>query len=133
MNNKVKEILCNSIIHIDIGKRRCAGDEDLYEKNLRQFAGDLDYNAIVTALKAGDYYLAERFAQRLKLKSYNLGMVRLSKSCDALCLSIQAGRGAPEFQTEMRDVTVVYGIMRECIDKAFSDAEAKPAKDRPKV
>ena len=128
MNNRVKEILCNSIIHIDIGKRRYAGDEDVYEKNLRRFAGDLDFAAIESSLKAGDYYKAELLSQRLKLKSYNLGMIRLAKSCEALSLSIQSGKGAPGFETEMRDVTVVYGIMRECIDKAFTEEAQKPPK-----
>ncbi|MEA4869027.1 MAG: hypothetical protein VB062_00160 [Christensenella sp.] len=129
MNNRVKEILCNSIIHIDIGKRRCAGDEDVYEKNLRRFAGDLDYSAIVSSIQTGDYYKAGLLAQRLKIKAYNLGMVRLAKSCDALSQSIQAGKGAPGFESDMRDLTVVYGIMRECIDRAFAEETEKPPRE----
>ena len=128
MNNRVKEILCNSIIHIDIGLRRCAGDEDAYEKSLRRFAGDLDFAAIESSLKAGDYLKADLLAQRLRIKAYNLGMVRLAKSCDALSQSIKIGKGAPGFDNEIRDLGVVYGIMRECIDRAFAEEVEKPAK-----
>lgn len=128
MNNRIKEILCNSIIHIDIGKRRFSGDEDAYEKHLRAFARDRDYNAIVSSINSGEYYKAERYAQRLKIKSYNLGMVRLAKYCESLSQAIQTGKGAPAFQEEMRDLTAVYGIMKECIGKAFAEEKVKPAK-----
>ncbi len=131
MNNRIKEILCNSVIHIDIGKRRNAGDEDIYEKNLRAFTRDQEYGSIVTALQKSDFYAAERYSQRLKIKSYNLGMVRLAKYCDALCIAMQSGKGAPDYVQEMNDVTTVYGMMKECVVKAFSDTVKSPAKNRP--
>jgi len=128
MNNRIKEILCNSIIHIDIGKRRFSGDEDEYEKHLRAFARDRDYGAIVSSLGSGEYYKAERYAQRLKIKSYNLGMVRLAKHCESLSQAIRAGKGAPGFQEEMNDLAAVYGIMKDCIGKAFAEEKVKTAK-----
>jgi HPt (histidine-containing phosphotransfer) domain-containing protein len=131
MNNRIKEILCNSIIHIDIGKRRNDGDEDLYEKNLRAFASDKSYGSIVSALQNMDFSMADRFSQRLKIKAYNLGMVRLAKYCDTLCLAIQSGRGAPAFTEEMRDVTTVYKIMMDCITRAFMEPSEKTTALRP--
>ena len=112
-------ILCDSIIHIDIGKRRNSDDEDIYEEKLRLFANDQEYASIIAALKNRDYVMAERFSQRLKIKSYNLGMVRLAKKCDILCHAILNRKGAPEFTESINDVTVVYGMMMDCIDQAF--------------
>ncbi len=112
-------ILCDSIIHIDIGKRRNSDDEDIYEEKLRLFANDQEYDAIVSALHNWDYVIAERFSQRLKIKSYNLGMIRLAKKCNTLCLAIMSGKGAPDFTEEINDVTAVYGMMRDCINRAF--------------
>ena len=132
MDNRVKEILCNSVIHIDIGKRRSAGDEDLYEKNLRAFVNDHDYGSIVSALQNSNFYLAERYSQRLKIKSYNLGMVRLAKYCDTLCVAMQSGRGAPDYTEEMKDVTTLYGMMKECVGRAFLETSARTEKARPK-
>lgn len=111
--------MCNSIIHIDIGKRRNSDDEDVYEKMLRLFASDKEYGSLLAALKNRDYMLAERYSQRLKIKSYNLGMVRLAKKCDMLCLTITTGKGAPDFTEAINDVTAVYGMMMECIGHAF--------------
>ena len=71
------------------------------------------------ALKNRDYVLAERYSQRLKIKSYNLGMVRLAKKCDLLCQAIATGKGAPDFTEAINDVTAVYGMMMECIGHAF--------------
>jgi hypothetical protein len=62
---------------------------------------------------------AERYSQRLKIKSYNLGMVRLAKKCDVLSLAILSGKGAPDFTESINDVTAVYGMMMDCIDRAF--------------
>jgi len=126
----VKVILCNSIIHIDIGKRRNANDEDVYEERLRAFIHDRDYDRIIAAIERRDFLRAERVAQRLKIKAYNLGMVRLAKNCDTLCLAIQDGKGAPEFSDAINDVTVVYEIMRDCLDRAFSPKAEKPTKGR---
>ena len=111
--------MCNSIIHIDIGKRRNSDDEDVYEKRQRLFASDKEYGSLLAALKNRDYMLAERYSQRLKIKSYNLGMVRLAKKCDILCHAIVNGKGAPEFTESINDVTAVYGMMMDCIDRAF--------------
>jgi hypothetical protein len=111
--------LCNSIIHIDIGIRRNADDEDVYEKRLRAFANDKEYGSLIAALKNRDYVTAERYSQRLKIKSYNLGMIRLAKKCDMLCLAILSGKGAPDFAEAINDVTAVYGMMMDCIDRAF--------------
>ncbi len=63
--------------------------------------------------------LAERYSQRLKIKSYNLGMVRLAKKCDMLCLAITTGKGAPDFTEAINDVSAVYGMMKDCIGRAF--------------
>lgn len=63
--------------------------------------------------------MAEQYSNRLKIKSYNLGMVRLAKMCDELCLAILSGKGAPSFTEQVNDVKTVYGIMRDCIDRAF--------------
>ena len=115
----MKVILCNSIIHIDIGKRRNSNDEDVYEIRLRSFANDEDYDSIRSALSRRDYVSAEQSSNRLKIKSYNLGMVRLAKKCDELRLAILSGKDAPNFAEQMNDVTVVYGIMRDCINRAF--------------
>lgn len=130
IDNSVKVILCNSIIHIDIGKRRNSDDEDVYESQLRLFASDRDYGAIVAALEKRDYVRAGRYSQRLKIKSYNLGMVRLAKKCDTLCLAILSGKGAPDFKESMTDVTAVYGMMQECIERAFGEKTEKPDKHR---
>ena len=54
----MKVILCNSIIHIDIGKRRNSNDEDVYEIRLRSFANDQDYDSILSALGRRDYISA---------------------------------------------------------------------------
>lgn len=111
--------MCNSIIHIDIGKRRNSNDEDVYEIQLRSFAEDQEYDSILSALSRRDYILAEQCSNRLKIKSYNLGMIRLAKKCDDLRLAILSGKDAPNFAEQVNDLTVVYGIMRECIDHAF--------------
>ena len=63
--------------------------------------------------------LAERYSQRLKIKSYNLGMVRLAKKCDMLCLAITTGKGTPDFTEAINDVSAVYGMMKDCIARAF--------------
>ncbi len=130
INNKIKVILCNSIIHIDIGKRRCAGDEDKYEKHLRAFVRDREYDSIVSALNDGNYIAAGHFSQRLRNKSYNLGMVRLAKYCDVMCLAMQTGGNAPDYAQAMRDVTMVYGTMKDCINRAFSLEEDNSVKER---
>jgi nitroreductase len=109
------------MIHIDIGKRRFSGNEELYEKHLRRFLSDAHYAAIAGALGKGSFAKAAGYARRLKLKSYNLGMIRLAKACDALCIAIQQGKGEPDFQEEMREVAIVYDMMKECIQKAFSE------------
>lgn len=119
MNNAIKEILCDSIIHIDIGIRRFAGNEDLYEKNLRQFPNDTLYASMMSAMKAGSIREAEGAAQQLKQKAYNLGMVRLAKSCDALCEAIRQGKGLPDFPDEVNEVSAVYNVMNRCLAKAF--------------
>jgi hypothetical protein len=118
------------MIHIDIGKRRHSDDEDAYEKKLRVFADDREYDAIVAALNQRDYTLAEKRLNRLKIKSYNLGMVRLAKNCDELRLAILSGKDASFVADLLKDVTTVYGIMRECIDRAFHTEGAKTAKHR---
>lgn len=123
-------ILCDSIIHIDIGKRKNSDDENVYEEKLRLFANDKEYVSIVSALHKWDYVLAERFSQRLKIKSYNLGMVRLAKTCNTLCLAIMSGKGSPDFKEEINDVTLVYGMMRDCIDRAFGEEVGEPVKRR---
>jgi hypothetical protein len=133
MDNSVKVILCNSIIHIDIGKRRFSGDEDLYEVYLRAFSRDKAYQSLLFALRQFDIYHANRYAQRLKIKSYNLGMVRLAKSCDTLSLALQSGKGAPLFTDEMNDLTTVYTLMRECIGKAFAKADEPHTRGRARV
>ena len=133
MNNSVKVILCNSIIHIDIGKHRFFGDEDLYEVYLRAFSRDKSYTSLVFALRQLDYFNTDRYAQRLKIKSYNLGMVRLAKSCDTLSLALQSGKGAPLFTDEMNDLTTVYTLMRECIDKAFAQDDQADTRGRARV
>ena len=130
IDNRIKVILCDSIIHIDIGKRRNLDSEDVYEEKLRLFANDQEYDSIVSALHNWDYVVAERFSQRLKIKSYNLGMVRLAKMCNTLCLAIMTGKGAPDLTEEINDVTLVYGMMRECIDRAFGEEVGKPVKHR---
>ncbi len=94
-------------------------DEDIYEKKLRLFADDHEFDAILSALNRRDYIRAERCSNRLKIKSYNLGMVRLAKKCDELRLAILSGKDAPFFTEQMKDLTAVYGIMRDCIDQAF--------------
>ncbi len=121
MNNAIKVILCNSMIHIDIGKRRFSGNEDLYEKHLRRFPDDKYYGAILTALKNRDFSKAARYAHKLKVKAYNMGMVRLAIGCDSLCTAIQQGKGGPDFAEEIREVTIVYDMMNECIQKAFAE------------
>jgi len=126
MNNPTKVVLCNSMIHIDIGKRRFSGDEDLYEKHLKRFLSDKYFCAINAALAKGSYSLAERYSQKLKVKSYHLGMVRLAKCCDSLCSAIRLGKGSPDFQEEMHELSTVYSMMKDCIHKAFfEDAPAK--------
>lgn len=130
MDNSVKVILCNSIIHIDIGKRRFSDDEDLYETHLRAFSRDKSYTSLLKALRQSDLFQANRYAQLLKIKSYNLGMVRLAKSCDTLSLALQSGKGAPAFTDEINDVTVVYKLMKECIGKAFFQEDAMFEKNR---
>lgn len=119
MDNKIEVTLCNYVIHIDIGKRRNTDDEDVYEKKLRIFAKDRLYNSIMVALNCHDYIMAEQFSNRLRIKSYNLGMVRLAKQCAELCLAIQSGKGAPLFAEEVNDVTSVYGTMQDCIERAL--------------
>ncbi|HRX58913.1 MAG TPA: hypothetical protein P5075_09085 [Eubacteriales bacterium] len=119
MNNPTKVVLCNSMIHIDIGIRRFSGDEDLYEKHLKRFLNDRYFGAIKASLGSGNYLQAERFSQKLKVKSYHLGMVRLAKCCDALCTAIRLGKGTPDFPEEMRELAIVYGMMQDCIQKAF--------------
>ncbi len=123
MNNATKEILCDGIIHIDIGIRRFNGNEDLYESYLRQFPKDTSCETIAAALKAGDVRGAESASQALKVKSYNLGMVRLAKSCDALCLAIKQGKGLPDFADVMNEVSVVFNVMKRCIIKAFPETQ----------
>jgi hypothetical protein len=67
MNNTIKVVLCNSLIHIDIGKRRFSGNEELYEKHLKHFLNDTYYASVEAALKDGDYSKAIRSLQRLKI------------------------------------------------------------------
>jgi len=105
-------------------------DEDVYEEKLRLFANDQEYDSIVAALHNWDYVIAERFSQRLKIKSYNLGMVRLAKRCNTLCLAKMSGKGAPDFTEEINDVTTVYGMMKDCIERAFGEEAGKPVKHR---
>jgi hypothetical protein len=52
-------------------------------------------------------------------------MVRLAKCCDSLCVAIQQGKGGPDFHEEMGELTTVYCMMRECIQKAFSEELSK--------
>lgn len=94
------------------------------------FANDREYDSIVSALHDWDYVIAERCSQRLKIKSYNLGMVRLAKRCNTLCLAIISGKGAPDFTEEINDVTAVYGMMKDCIERAFGEKSGKPVKRR---
>lgn len=119
MDNRVKVILCNSVIHIDIGKQRNSDDEDAYEKRLRSFAKDRLYDSIVMALNNRDYFMAEQFSNRLLIKSYNLGMVRLANRCDELRIAMLNGKGSPLFSDEISNVTAVYRSMRDCINRAF--------------
>lgn len=121
MNNAIKVILCNSMIHIDIGKRRFSGSEDLYEKNLKEFLSDTYYASITTALKDGNFLEVMYNSQKLKVKAFNLGMVRLTIACDSLCTAIQQGKAELNFPEEMREISIVYDMMRECIQKAFAD------------
>ncbi|MEA4914476.1 MAG: hypothetical protein VB061_07895 [Christensenella sp.] len=36
-----------------------------------------------------------------------------------MCLAIKSGKGAPDFTEAFNDVKAVYGMMRDCIDRAF--------------
>ncbi|MEN6339042.1 MAG: hypothetical protein ABFD03_02825 [Clostridiaceae bacterium] len=121
MTNALKEVLCNSLIHIDIGIKRFSGNEELYEKSLRQFLRNPYYAAILAGLKSGDVRGAERASQDLKALSYNLGMVRLAKCCDELCSAIREGKGLPDFAAQADEVSAVYGVMERCMKKAFPE------------
>ena len=105
-------------------------DEDAYERRLRLFANDREYDAIVAALNNRDPILAEKRLNRLKIKSYNLGMVRLAKNCDELRLAILSGKDATTIAELLRDVTTVYGLMQDCMDRAFPMEGAKAVKHR---
>ncbi|MEA4939237.1 MAG: hypothetical protein VB091_06595 [Christensenella sp.] len=36
-----------------------------------------------------------------------------------LCLAITTGKGAPDFTEAINDVSAVYGMMKDCIGRAF--------------
>ena len=118
MEEYKKQQLTEAGIHVDSGLSRFMGNESLFEKFLKKFLQDTNYEGLVQAVEKGDVQEAFRFSHTLKGVCGNLSMEELYSLVSRQTECFRQGdlsRGA----AMMEEISAAYEKIRKAIETSL--------------
>ena len=91
MKEELRKRLMQAGADIDGALERFMGNEGLYTRFARGFREDMNYDALLKAMEAGDVKAAFNAAHTLKGAAANMGLDTLSKAADDIVQAARAG------------------------------------------
>lgn len=107
MDNNIKEYLLEKGVDLNGALERFLGKEDLYEKFLRKFPEDRNFEDLGEALKQKDYEEVLKYAHTMKGLTANLGLNTLFQILQKMVIDLR-NSFYEELDDDYKQLTTYY-------------------------